>query len=160
MSQPTYQKLAGTLSNSFKVGKGGITVSQGTDDPNTATITGKSGDLYIQRGSTVKVFEYRSSWEPLGSRVTRSVVTGATATLTNAQHYVGVSFDGSVTLTLPTGTEGKQFIIKDEGGFVSETNVLTIQATSGQQIDGATSLDITTARGSVTLIFGSDWNVV
>lgn len=160
MSQPTYQKLAGTLSNSFKVGKGGITVSQGTDDPNTAAVTGKSGDLYIQRGATVKVFEYRASWEPLGSRVSRSIVTSSSATLSNSQHYVGVSFDGAVTLTLPTGSEGKQFIIKDEGGFASETNVITIAAASGQQIEDNASITITQARGSCTLIFGTSWNVI
>jgi hypothetical protein len=56
---------------------------------------------------------------------------------------------------------GQILVVKDQSGHADTYNI-TILANSGQTIDGASSTKITTARGSVTLIYDgiSDWMII
>jgi hypothetical protein len=72
-------------------------------------------------------------------------------------HYMLISLNGTLTASLPTATNagaGRELIFKDVSGNASSgmTLVIEIAAASGDTIDSATSLKITTAYGSAKLI--------
>jgi hypothetical protein len=75
------------------------------------------------------------------------------------EYYLGVIYDGSVTITLPAGTVGKVYVVKDAVGDAN-TNPITV-VTTGSTIDGQTSYILNTDWGSISLIYnGIEWNVV
>ena len=60
------------------------------------------------------------------------IVTSASATIANDATVVLVSFDGPVTLTLPSSSSSNVGMhIVDEGGFASATNTITLENGSG-----------------------------
>jgi hypothetical protein len=70
-------------------------------------------------------------------------------------HYMLISLNGTLTASLPTATNagaGRELIFKDVSGNASSgmTLVIEIAAASGDTIDSATSLKITTAYGSAS----------
>jgi hypothetical protein len=67
--------------------------------------------------------------------------------------------NGVVTITLPAGTVGKVYMVKDCFGN-AVTNPITIQGTGGQLVDGGTAI-INTNFGSLQFVFnGVDWSIV
>jgi len=87
-----------------------------------------------------------------------TLVDSATYSATNDDYFIGVIFDGSTTITLPAGTLGKIFIIKDSAGDAL-ANPITVVATAST-IDGQASYVINTPWGSIGLIYnGIEWNV-
>lgn len=66
-------------------------------------------------------------------RASVQIVTEPTATILESTTILAVQYDGPVTLTLPTGTSSvpSGMYIVDEGGFVSDTNPITVTAGSG-----------------------------
>lgn len=72
----------------------------------------------------------QSSFTP---RSSVQLVTTASATILPTTTILAVEFDGPVTLTLPSGASSipTGMYIVDEGGFVSETNTLTVTSSSG-----------------------------
>ena len=87
-----------------------------------------------------------------------TLVDSTTYAASNDDYFIGVIFDGSTTLTLPVGTLGKIFIIKDSAGDAL-ANPITVVATAST-IDGAASYIIDSPWGSIGLISnGIEWNV-
>ncbi len=95
---------------------------------------------------------------------------GALVSPGDTASYVGVldsvTFSVQVNLsgTGPSGgpaTAGRKITIKDEAGGAG-TNNITVMDSNGYTFDGAANYFITTARGSVTLVFdgAGDWKVV
>lgn len=77
---------------------------------------------------------------------------------TNDDYFIGVIFDGATTVTLPAGTLGKIFIIKDSAGDAL-ANPITVVATAST-LDGEASYVINTPWGSIGLIYnGIEWNI-
>ena len=65
----------------------------------------------------------------------------------------------SFTITLPAGTLGKVYVVKDAVGDAN-TNPITVVAT-GSTIDSLTNYVLNTDWGSISLIYnGIEWNVV
>lgn len=66
-------------------------------------------------------------------RASVQLVTTPTATILDSTTILAVNYDGPVTLTLPSGTTSipRGMYIIDEGGFSSDTNVITITAGTG-----------------------------
>ena len=88
-----------------------------------------------------------------------TLIDEATYTPTLDEYFLGIIYDGSVTVTLPAGTLGKVFIVKDAVGD-AETNPITIN-TTGSSIDGLGSYTLNIDWSSVTLVYnGIEWNVV
>lgn len=158
--------LSGTTAASFGIGKGGLTIYQGTTNPNTAGLAGVSGDLYVLRGSYPQLWQYNvNTWSvvadssPARQAFSRTTFTTATYTALMTDYYIGARYSGgSATITLPIGVANKTFIIKDELG-VASNNPITVTAASGQTIDGQTSVLIDTAYSSLTLNFGDQWYI-
>jgi len=76
-----------------------------------------------------------------------------------AEYFLGVIYDGTVTITLPAGTLGKVYVVKDAVGDAN-TNPITV-TTTGSTIDGQVNYVMNTPWGSISLIYnGIEWNVV
>jgi hypothetical protein len=152
-----WNNLSGTTASSFSIGKNGVTLYQGTTAPDNGD--GTNGDVYLRTGSSAGIYQKISgSWAMVNDVFLRqSVNIGNSATISDATTYmavVGSWTTGSTVLTLPSGTPGKQFVVKDESGVAASHNI-TI---SGGTIDGANSCVISNNYGSVTLSFnGSSW---
>jgi hypothetical protein len=78
-------------------------------------------------------------------------------------HFVGVdTTGGSVTLTLPTRaatSEGKIYIIKDEGGWAA-THSIIIQTADNAKIDNLNSVALVSNYGAVSIYFNAtDWHI-
>jgi len=72
------------------------------------------------------------------------------------EYFLGVIFNGQVTITLPPGTLGKVYIVKDSVGD-AQANPITIAGS----IDGLTSYVINVDWASATLVYnGIEWNIV
>jgi hypothetical protein len=88
-----------------------------------------------------------------------TLIDDPTYNATVDEYFLGVIYDGTVTINLPAGTLGKVFIVKDSVG-AANTNPITITATSST-IDIQPSYTLNTDWGSISLIYnGIEWNVV
>jgi len=81
-----------------------------------------------------------------------------TYSATAEEYFLGVIADGGCTITLPSGTVGKIFIIKDSIGDAT-ANPITVQGT-GSTIDGEPTYILDNDWASIGLIYnGIEWNV-
>ena len=88
-----------------------------------------------------------------------TLVDEATYTPTTDEYFLGIIYDGAVTVTLPAATAGKVYVVKDAVGD-AQTNPITIVATAST-IDGAANYILNIDWSSVTLVYnGIEWNVV
>ena len=80
-------------------------------------------------------------------------VTGTTINYTASldDEYIGVNSTGAVTISLPAGTPGRVYTIKDEHGQGS--GKITIQPIPGEKIDNSTSYIIGVPYQSVNIVF-------
>jgi len=88
-----------------------------------------------------------------------TLIDEATYTPTADEYFLGVIYDGTVTITLPASNTGKVYIIKDSIGD-SNTNPITIIATAST-IDGAANYILNIDWSSVSLTYnGIEWNAI
>ena len=88
-----------------------------------------------------------------------TLVDESTYSANTDEYFLGVIYDGSTTITLPAGTLGKVFVIKDSAGDAT-TNPITVQAT-GSTIDGEATYVLDSDWASIGLIYnGIEWNVI
>ena len=88
-----------------------------------------------------------------------TLVDADTYVPTADEYFLGVIYDGAVTITLPASITGKVYIIKDAVGD-AQANPITIAAT-GSTIDTLATYTLNINFSSVTLVFnGIEWNVV
>lgn len=83
---------------------------------------------------------------------TTSAITTSSATLVTGITYYGVNYNGDVDLTIynPTGIDGVNLFIKDEGGYAG-TNRIRING-GGPLIDGNSYVDMNINNMSLHLI--------
>ncbi len=157
-----FNNIAGTLKSTFRLGKVGPSLRQGTLDPNDSAVSGIDGDIYIQFGSDQRFYQRRGGvWIGLSDDGRRTAVTTATFTATMSQYYLGVNYAGNVAIALPAGVEGKQYNIKDESGLASYTRSITVTANGSQKIDGAATVVLNVPYQSVSLLFGGgNWFIL
>lgn len=77
--------------------------------------------------------------------------TNVSYTATTQDEYIGVSSASALTITLPTGTNGRVYYIKDE--FGQGSGKITIRPQTGELIDGKTNYVISVPYQSVNLVF-------
>ena len=85
-------------------------------------------------------------------------VTGNyTATLND--EYIGVNSANAVTVTLPTGVNGRVYYIKDE--FGQGSGKITIQPQTGELVDGKTNYVISVPYQCASLVFrAGQWRLI
>ena len=85
-----------------------------------------------------------------------TLVDEPTYTPAATEYLLAIIYDGQVTVTLPAGTTGKIYVVKDAVGD-AQTNPITVVGS----IDGVSSYVLNIDWSSVTLIYnGIEWNVV
>lgn len=117
------------------------------DNVNTFVITETDGSTF---SATVKTL---SGVTIIGNTVfTTTGITSSAATLVSGCTYVGVSYSGNVDLTLfnPTGLDGVNIHIKDEGGYAGSYRIRIYGG--GGLIDGNSYVDMNINYMSLTLI--------
>jgi hypothetical protein len=88
-----------------------------------------------------------------------TLVDEATYTPTADEYFLGIIYDGTVTVTLPTSNVGKVYIIKDAVGDAA-ANPITVNTTASS-IDSLSSYTIDNDWASIGLIYnGIEWNVI
>jgi hypothetical protein len=85
--------------------------------------------------------------------------TTTSYTATANDEYIGVNSASAVTITLPLGTPGRVYTIKDEYGQGS--GKITIQPTSPEQIDGKSNYVISVPYQSISAVYrAGQWRII
>lgn len=93
------------------------------------------------------------------SNVPVTLIDAETYAVAATEYFLGVIYSGETTITLPAGTLGKVFVVKDSVGD-AKSNPITI-TTTGSTIDGSASYELDVDWASISLIYnGIEWNVV
>lgn len=80
-------------------------------------------------------------------------------TATANDEYIGVNSASAVTISLPTGVNGRVYTIKDEYGQGS--GKITIQPTMGDKIDGKSNYVISVPNQSVSVVYrAGSWRII
>jgi hypothetical protein len=88
-----------------------------------------------------------------------TVVVTANYSASSTDEYIGVNSTSLVTITLPTGINGRVYTIKDEHG--SGFGKINVIGTGGQLVDGVTPYVITVPRQSISAVFrGGSWRLI
>jgi hypothetical protein len=117
---------------------------------NTGVLSVIAGTGIIVSGATGNVTVSASGIANVNTRG-----TAVSTTLTATDDYVGATASG-ITLTLPLGTTGVSYILKNEVG----SGLVTVAATGPNTIDGSASKNMT-ANASITVVFRAGaWRIV
>ena len=98
-----------------------------------------------------------------GTPVVPTALVAVSGPILATDYYVGVVAAGPITLTLPPGVDGDQYVVKSEFGNLG--NVTIVGNTIADTVEGLVSpagfVLAFAANASATLIFrGTNWNVV
>jgi hypothetical protein len=122
----------------------------------------KRRNKFLRYNSTIKKWEGADCGSN-GMRYATVLVNSASYTPTDTDYYIGVHYEGAVTITLPSDVEsGTCYVIKDELGQASQgTNrYIEILPSGTDTIDGKNKVTIAFDYGSLTLIYRNGWRVV
>lgn len=111
-------------------------------------------NIWVQLASAVNTDVITSIHTAVG-------VTGSVYSVLTTDYYIGVSYSGAVSITLPESPEsGREIVIKDESGNAG-TNHITVQGgTSSHKIDNLGTGGITSDNGSLRLIYRNGWRII
>ncbi len=91
-------------------------------------------------------------------------VTGATYSASSGDYYIGVSYAGPVTITLPTNPEtGREIVVKDESGNAGNgvnRQITIVGATASHKIDNQSSAIINLDNAGLHFIYRSGWRII
>ena len=91
-------------------------------------------------------------------------VTGATYSASSGDYYIGVSYAGPVTITLPTNPEtGREIVVKDESGNAGNgvgSQITIVGATAAHTIDNQNSAIINLDNAGLHFIYRSGWRII
>lgn len=98
------------------------------------------------------------------SIVSTTAVTGATYSATTSDYYIGVSYAGPVTITLPTNPEtGREIVVKDESGNAGNgvnRQITIVGATASNKIDNQSSAIINLDNAGLHFIYRNGWRII
>jgi len=91
-------------------------------------------------------------------------VTGATYAALSSDYYIGVSYAGPVTITLPTNPEtGREIVVKDESGNAgggTSRRITIVGATASHTIDNQSSAIINLDNAGLHFIYRNGWRII
>lgn len=90
-------------------------------------------------------------------------VTGTTYYASVNDYYIGVSYNGPVTVILPGNiVNGKEMVVKDESGHAGDGvhRQITIQGSTGHYIDNQSSAILNLNNGAVQMIYRNGWRII
>jgi len=93
-----------------------------------------------------------------------TAVTGATYAALATDYYIGVSYAGPVTITLPTNPEtGREIVVKDESGNAGNgvnRQITIVGATASNKIDNQSSAIINLDNAGLHFIYRNGWRII
>ena len=93
-----------------------------------------------------------------------ATVTGATYTALPSDYYIGVSYAGQVTVTLPTNPEtGREIVVKDESGNAGNgvaRQITIVGATAAHTIDNQSSAIINLDNAGLHFLYRNGWRII
>ena len=125
--------------------------SVGINSPITNTLVTVGSNTASLDSERVLTFDGNKLSVQAGMVYKRREMTSAT-TLTASDYYIACKITSSSTLTLPSASTlaaGQTFVIKDEGGALNDSVILTVAAPSGQTIEGESTLSMKLGTMSV-----------
>jgi hypothetical protein len=91
-------------------------------------------------------------------------VTGATYTASVVDYYIGVSYAGQVTVTLPVAPEtGREIVVKDESGNAGNgvnRQITIVGATAAHTIDNQSSAIINLDNAALHFLYRNGWRII
>jgi hypothetical protein len=91
-------------------------------------------------------------------------VQGTSYSASQLDYYIGVSYAGQVTVTLPEFPEaGREIIVKDESGAAGSgpnRAITVVGADSGDTIDNRASAVLNINSGGLHFIYRGGWRIV
>jgi hypothetical protein len=122
--------------------------------------------IYINDGNTnqwVQPTNTSSNSTPVSILGTVGV-TGATYTASVVDYYIGVSYAGPVTVTLPVAPEtGREIVVKDESGNAGNgvnRQITIVGATAAHTIDNQSSAIINLDNAGLHFIYRNGWRII
>ena len=93
-----------------------------------------------------------------GTSTINTVGASSSYTANITDDYIGCTTSSAITITLPAGTAGKVYTIKDENGGSPK---ITVTGTSGEKIDNQSSKSINIGYSSITVVFrAGQWHII
>jgi hypothetical protein len=93
-----------------------------------------------------------------------TILTGATYSALSSDYYIGVSYAGPVTVTLPTNPEtGREIVVKDESGNAGNgvnRQITIVGATASHKIDNQGSAIINLDNAGLHFIYRNGWRII
>jgi hypothetical protein len=132
-----------------------------TSGPSAAFTVANSGVTSIVAGSGITISGATGAVtiSNTGGSVINTTLKTADYTAVAGDDYIGVSSVSLITITLPTGIDGTEFIIKDELGVTF--GGINIVGTGGELLDGQLADAIVIPYGSITVVFrGTEWHLI
>jgi hypothetical protein len=91
-------------------------------------------------------------------------ITGATYAALPSDYYIGVSYAGQVTVTLPVAPEtGREIVVKDESGNAGNgvnRQITIVGATAAHTIDNQSSAIINIDNAGLHFIYRNGWRII
>ena len=93
-----------------------------------------------------------------------TTVTGSTYATLPSDYYIGVSYAGQVTVTLPVAPEtGREIVVKDESGNAGNgvnRQITIVGATASHTIDNQSSAIINLDNAGLHFIYRNGWRII
>jgi hypothetical protein len=141
-------------------GSGISLTSVTTDGPASSFTVNNTGVLSLTAGTgiTLSGSTGNITVSATGADFLNTVGVTANYTATATDEYIGVNSTSLVTVTLPVGVDGRQYIIKEERG--SGTGKVNVQGSNSEKIDNSPFKQLT-ANASMTVVFrAGQWRVI
>ena len=139
------------------IGGGGETKLRRLDDVDRSSISDNKYLKYDAASGKFVFSSVTSSAQIASHTYNTTLVTTSTYTATDEDHYIGVNYSGSCTITLPVGiSNGEMLVIKDESGSAS-TNPIIV---SGNVDNDAGGFTLQINNGSISLIYRNGWRII
>lgn len=145
-----------TPTSGFGISLSGVT----TDGPSASFKITNSGVTTLTAGTGITVSNSTGNItiSADGTDTINTVGTSTSYTANVSNEYIGCTTSNSITITLPAGTVGKIYTIKDENGGSPK---ITVTGSNGEKIDNANSKSINIGYSSITVVFrAGQWHII
>jgi len=119
--------------------------------------------VYIDDGDSEQWVQITALAEVATAIYNTTTVTGATYEISNLDYYIGVSYAGPVTVTLPANpATGRTVVVKDESGNAGDGvhRRITIVGNNAAPIDNKDEAIIQLDNASLTFTYRAGWRII
>jgi hypothetical protein len=125
-----------------------------TDGRLYTAIDNGAENIWVQLASAVNTDITTSIHTAVGS-------TGSSYSVLSTDYYVGISYAGAVSVTLPEIPEtGRELVIKDESGKAGINPITILGGTASDKIDNQNSAILNLNNGALHLIYRNGWRII